>query len=201
MKLFDDKLIQNAIKTIQAPYNFNFYEENPFSINAVISNATFSPNSSYHIHSLSLFKCGDYTRINEDSDNIYMVTSDVLEMRGGKYKGTLEYCNYDIELYELVKVEIGKDDLGRPVYDYVNTLIGIIPSILKYKDFTFTTNDAVNLAKPIYEITVRDNAAARTNFKLDESTYPDVTIYNVTYRIVNVDYSKKGLIKIRLEKR
>jgi len=52
MKLFDEKLIQDTIKTIQTPYNFNFYEENPFLINAVITNATFSPNSSYHIHSL-----------------------------------------------------------------------------------------------------------------------------------------------------
>lgn len=199
MKLFDDKLIQDTIRSIHMPYQFNTYENNPFTLDAVISSGEFSSNSTFYIHSLNSFQCGDYTKINKDSNDVYMVTSDV-SMRGGKYKGKLEYCNYDIEKWETVKTLIGYDQLGRPVYDYVNTLVGIIPSVLKYKDFTFTANESVNLTKPIYEITVRDNAAARTNFKLEESTYPDVTIYNVTYRIVNVDYSKKGLIRIKLEK-
>ncbi|MFT9819408.1 hypothetical protein [Lysinibacillus sp. NPDC056185] len=201
MKLFDEKLIQDTIKTIQTPYKFNFYEENPFSINAFISNSTFSPNSSYHIHSLELFKSGDYTKINEHSDNIYMVTSDIFEMRGGKYKGTLEYCNYSIEQWEEIKTLIGYDHLGRPVYDYVNTKVGEIPAILKYKDFSISSNEAVNLNKPIYEITVRDNEAAKTYFGLEADTYANVTVYDVTYRIINVDYSKQGLIRIRLEKR
>jgi hypothetical protein len=201
MNIFDDKLIQDTIKTIQIPYNFNFYEENPFSINAFISNSTFSPNSSYHIHSLELFKSGDYTKIKEDSDNIYLVTSDVLEMRGGKYKATLEYCNYSVPWIVIEKVLIGYDHLGRPVYEEQEVLKGYIPCILKYKDFSFSSNEAVNLTKPIYEITVRDNDAAKSYFKLDESTYNDVTIYDATYRIINVDYSKQGLIRIRLEKR
>ncbi|MEK5232052.1 hypothetical protein MHB42_09780 [Lysinibacillus sp. FSL K6-0232] len=199
MKLLDDKLIKDTIKAIQSPYQFNIFEKNPFTINAVISNATFSPNSTFHIHSLDVFNCGDYTTIN-NPNNVYMVTSDVLTMRGGKYKATLEYCNYSIEQWEEVKTLIGYDHLGRPVYEYVNTLVGEIPAILKYKDFSFSTNEVVNLTKPIYEITVRDNEAARKHFKLNESKYADVTIYDVTYRIINVDYSKQGLINLRLEK-
>ncbi|MGE7673082.1 hypothetical protein ACQKMV_05770 [Lysinibacillus sp. NPDC094403] len=200
MKIFDDKIIQDTIKTIHEPYKFNFYEDDPFTINAVISNATFSPNSSYHIHSLSLFHCGDYTKIKENSDNIYLVTSDVLETRGGKYKATLEYCNYSVPWYVIEKVLIGYDHLGRPVYEEREVLKGYIPCILKYKDFSITNNEAVNLNKPIYEITVRDNDAAKTYFKLNEDTYEDITIYDKKYRIINVDYSKQGLIRIRLEK-
>ncbi|WP_339280956.1 hypothetical protein [Lysinibacillus sp. FSL P2-0066] len=200
MKLLDDKLIKDTIKSIQTPYNFNFYEENPFSINAFISNSTFSPNSSYHIHSLELFKSGDYTKINEHSDNIYMVTSDVLEMRGGKYKGTLEYCNYAVPWIVIEKVKIGNDHLGRPVYEDREVLKGYINCILKYKDFSISSNEAINLTKPIYEITVKDNDASRGYFKLNESTYEKVDIYGKPFRIINVDYSKKGLINLRLEK-
>lgn len=116
MKLLDDKLIKDTIKAIQSPYQFNIFEKNPFTINAVISNATFSSNSAFHIHSLSVFNCGDYTTIN-NPNNVYMVTSDVLTMRGGKYKGTLEYCNYSIVEWKTEKVLIGKDSLGRPVYE------------------------------------------------------------------------------------
>lgn len=199
MKLFDDKLIKDTLKVIQSPYHFNIFEKNPFTINAVISNATFSPNSTYHIHSLEAFNCGDYTTIN-NPNNVYMVTSDVLEMRGGKYKGTLEYCNYSVPWIVIEKVLIGYDHLGRPVYEEQEVLKGYIPCILKYKDFSISSNDAVNLTKPIYEITVRDNEAARKHFKLNESKYADVTIYDVTYRIINVDYSKQGLINLRLEK-
>ncbi|MFJ5563625.1 hypothetical protein [Lysinibacillus xylanilyticus] len=200
MKLLDDKLIQDTIRSIQTQYQFNFYEENPFSISAVITNATFSPNSSYHIHSLSLFQCGDYTKINQDSDNIYIVTSDVLELRGGKFKATLEYCNYSIPRYEIEQVLIGYDKLGRPIYEEQEVLVGEIPAILKYKDFSITSNEAVNLNEPIYEITVRDNDSAHSYFKLDESAYEDIEIYDKKYRIINVDYSKQGLIRIRLEK-
>ncbi|MFJ3386766.1 hypothetical protein [Lysinibacillus sp. NPDC086135] len=200
MKLLDDQLIQDTIRSIQTQYQFNIYEENPFSINAVITNATFSPNSAYHIHSLSLFHCGDYTKINQDSDNIYMVTSDVLELRGGKFKATLEYCNYSIPRYEIEQVLIGYDKLGRPIYEEREVLKGYIPSILKYKDFSISSNEAVNLNQPIYEITVRDNEASKEYFGLNEDTYAKVIVYDVSYRIINVDYSKQGLIRIRLEK-
>lgn len=200
MQLFDDKLIQDTIRSIQIPYQFNFHEENPFAINAVISNATFSPNSSYHIHSLEIFHCGDYTKISNPSDNIYMVTSDVLEQRGGKYKATLEYCNYSIPIYKLVQTIIGYDKLNRPIYDEVEMLVGNIPAILKYKDMTYSTNDAINLTKAMYEITIRNNDAAKEHFGLEAGTYNTVTIYDKPYRIVNVDYSKQGIIKLTLEK-
>ncbi|WP_342440602.1 hypothetical protein MHB65_12975 [Lysinibacillus sp. FSL K6-0075] len=200
MELFDDKLIQHTIKAIQSPYQFNMYEKNPFTINAVISNATFSPNSTFHIHSLDVFNCGDYTTIN-NPNNVYMVTSDVLTMRGGKYKATLEYCNYLIVEWKTEKVLIGKDALGRPVYEEQQVKVGEIPCILRYKDMTYTTNDSINLTKPIYQIIVRDTDASRKNFKLNENPYGDVTIYDTTYRIIDVDYSKKGIINIRLEKR
>jgi len=73
----------------------------------------------------------------------YMVTSDILEMRGGKYKGTLEYCNYSIPRYEKVETLIGYDKLGRPVYETVETLVGVILTILKYKDFSIASNEAL----------------------------------------------------------
>ncbi|MGE7691389.1 hypothetical protein ACQKMI_19530 [Lysinibacillus sp. NPDC097214] len=90
-----------------------------------------------------------------------MVTSDILEMCVGKYKGTLEYCNYSIARYELEEIIVGYDKMDRPIYETVETLVGVIPTILKYKDFSISSNEAVNLNEPIYEITVRDNEASK----------------------------------------
>lgn len=199
MNPFEQKLITDTFSSLTVPYQFNIHEGDPYTINCLVTNGEYSKASTYHIHSLQPFHCGDYLKIDNNSEHLYMVTNDVISKHGHKYKGVIEYCNYQIEKWELTRVQTGTDSRGRPIYEEVNTLVGMIPCVLTFKSTSNTSNDAVNLINDMYEIKVKNNDAAINSFGLNADSFSSVTIYEKEYKIVNVDYSKQGMIRLYVE--
>ena len=63
----------------------------------------------------------------------------------------------------------------------VDLLVGNMLAILIYGDMTYLTNDAINLTKSTYEMTTKNNSAAKEHFGLEAGTYTNVSIYETPY--------------------
>lgn len=190
MNLFDDTLLKDTFKSITTHITFNFDSDDQYTIDCFISNATFSPNSSYHIHSLDTFKRGDYFQL---ENNIYMVTGDVITTRGAKYKSVADYCNIKIDKIEIIKELIGHDDRGRPIYNEIPTVTGEIYGVIRHRQHV---EEGSGLIIGVSELllTIQDNPYNRNTYKLNY----EVTFEGVKYKVREVILTKQGLIQLRL---
>lgn len=192
MKLFDDTILKSTISSISVPIIMNPNSDDTYSINGFITNAKLSEESIRHLHSVDKFNCGDYFKI---EDNYYMVISDVVTMRGSKYKGKVEYCNYSIPITE----EIETDEIikilpnGDVIYKTETIVVGYNVGILKHSSQTESSGGFV-VTTSEYMLTVRDTKENREIYTVNSN----VTIEGKPFKVKEVIYSKKGLLEVRL---
>lgn len=192
MKLFDDTIIKETFSIMSEKFIMNELYEDQYKIDGFITNATLSPNSSYHFHSLDLFDRGHILTFN---DEYYMVTSDVVLMRGSKYKGIVDYCNYSRDVIRIEQVLIGIDNINRPIYNDVETFNRTEYGVLRYKDIQIEVEDAINQVTPILALTLRDTE----DNKMDYAVNTKMKIHGREYRVYDIQYVKRGLMQIRLQ--
>lgn len=192
MNLFDKSILQQTLNEIASPITMNEDLETKYSILGFITDAGHNNTSTFHLHSVERFKCGDYCKVD---DKTYLVVSDVASKRGAKYKATIEHCNYSIDKYELEEVLIGYDNLDRPVYDEELVLVGQTHVVLQLSKSTIIVNEAYNQTAQHYTMLIGNAASNKNDFTINN----EITIYDRAYRVVNVDYSRAGLIEVKLE--
>jgi len=172
-------------------YILNNSYSDKVKIQGLITNAPIASTSSYHFHSLTKFNRGDILLID---DYNYMITSDVIEPRVFKYKGVAEYCNYEHRVIVIERVVVGTDNLGRPIYEDRPVLKRIEYGVLRFKEVSFTTGDAINVIRPQYILEMRDTTDNRDLFKVNFK----LTIGNRDYSIYHVNSEKRGILELRL---
>ena len=190
-EIFDYTILEYVIDDISKPIILNPDTDEQNIISGFISNATLSPNSSYHLHSLNLFKRGDFFKM--ENGNYYMVTGDVVEKRLAKYKSVADYCNHVIPIYEEKKVQVGTKPSGEPIYKIEKILVGETVGVLRYKQFT-SPNGSIIVINTEIEFTIRDTAKARETYKINTK----VDIEGKSWNLIEVDYTKQGTLGLML---
>ena len=191
MKLFDAQTLADTFSGLVQPYMQNELTATPSTVDGFVTNATLSSNSMFHFHSLSEFKRGDYFTIN---GSYYLVTGDVVAQRGFKYKALVEYCNYIIEPTITVKIKVGTDAMGRPIYKGKTVVDRSEPAVISYKEMTVDEDSVVTATKTLV-INVQDNAKNREGFQVNNT----ITIHGRTYKVINAEIVKVGLIELKLQ--
>ncbi|MGG2111773.1 hypothetical protein ABFY60_14810 [Lysinibacillus pakistanensis] len=191
MKLFDAQTLTEAFSGLVQPYMKNEFTATPSTVDGIVTNATLSPNSMFHFHSLSEFKRGDYFTIN---GSYYLVTGDVVAQRGFKFKALVEYCNYIIEPTNTVKIKVGTDAVGRPIYKTETVVDRSEPAVISYKEMTVDEDSIVTATKTLV-INVQDNAKNREGFQVNDT----IAIYGRTYKVINAEIVKVGLIELKVQ--
>jgi len=191
MELFDVQALVDTFSGLVEPYMKNELTATPSTVDGFVTNATLSPNSTFHFHSLSKFKRGDYFTIN---GSYYLVTGDVVVQRGFKYKALVQYCNYIIEPTTTVKVKVGTDAMGRPIYKEETLVDRHEPAVINYKEMTMDEDSIVTATKTLV-ITVQDNTKNREGFQVNEK----IILYGRTYKIINAEVVKVGLIELKVQ--
>lgn len=191
MKLFDAQTLTETFSGLVQPYMKNELTVTPSTIDGFMSNATLSTNSTFYFHSLNEFKRGDYFTIN---DSYYLVTGDVVVQRGFKYKALVEYCNYVIEPTTTVKIKVGTDAMGRPIYKTETVVDRSEPAVISYKEMTVDEDSIVTATKTLV-INVQDNAKNRKGFQVNST----LAIHGRTYKVINAEIVKVGLIELKVQ--
>ncbi|HWJ80197.1 MAG TPA: hypothetical protein VNR61_19200 [Niallia sp.] len=193
MNPFNDNVLKETFYSISNPITMNPNSDESYTINGFITNATLSPNSSYHLHSLDTFNRGDYFTI--DGQSFYMVTGDVVMMRGSKYKSTADYCNSQIPIIETVREITGFDDFGRPIYGNVEKIVGNNYGIVRHKQLTVDDGSVLIVANSELVLTLRDNTQNRASYSVNS-----VIVYEgISWKVREIVYTKKGLLEYRLQ--
>jgi len=191
MKLFDVQTLADTFSGLVQPYMKNELTATPSTVDGFVTNATLSPNSTFHFHSLSEFRRGDYFTIN---GSYYLVTGDVVAHRGFKKKALVEYCNYIIETTTTVKIKVGTDSLGRPIYKTETVVDRQEPAVINYKSMILDEDSIVTATKTLV-INVQDNAKNRESFQVNKT----ITIHGRTYKVINAEIVKVGLIELKVQ--
>jgi hypothetical protein len=191
MELFDAQTLADTFSGLVQPYVKNELTATPSTVDGFVTNATLSPNSMFHFHSLGEFKRGDYFTIN---GSYYLVIGDVVAQRGFKYKALVEYCNYIIEPTTTVKIKVGTDALGRPIYKEKTVVDRSEPAVIRYKEMTVDEDSIVTATKTLV-INVQDNTKNRESFLVNET----ISLYGRSYKVINAEIVKVGLIELKVQ--
>ncbi|MED4374322.1 hypothetical protein P9274_01060 [Schinkia azotoformans] len=159
---------------------------NGISRKAIITNNPIGEFEDKNIHSTQLIKRGDVINY---IDSNYLIISESVTQRNGKYKALMRHCNTKIEIIVIELIDTGEVDYrGAPIYEEVETTIPV-PAIVDSRTFSVDTNQAINLVNNQITVTVQDNEQTRG------IAINDTFIVNGKNRkLVNVDYTKNGLL-------
>lgn len=189
MELFNKELITSTFNQIASDIVLNPDTDDEYTIKGFLTNATFSANARYHIHSLNRFRCGDY--FNYDGD-YYLITGDVAK-RGVKYKSVADYCNIQFPIYEIIRKIVDYDEFGRPIYEDVEEIVGYNYGVIKH--FTLVQDEsAFIVAITDLVLTLRDSEENRDKFTINY----ELEFEGNHYKIIERDFTKKGIINCRL---
>lgn len=113
-------------------------------------------------------------------------------------KAEITFCSFMFELRDDDKeVEVGRDDLDRPIIEVVKGEVRYVPAVVKMNDASTAIadqNEPINLLANVATLTIP--------YRESDSIQHDKTfvLYGMNYRIIRIDYSKSlnkvGIIKI-----
>ena len=194
MDIFNGTLLNDTFSSITNPIVINPTFDNEYTINGFITNNPLSPNSSYHIHSSDLFKRGDIIQHGSNND-YYIVTGDVINPRGNKYKATIDFCNYENVIIETEQVRVGTLPNGRPKYEYIERVVGAYIGMIRHREVSISTNSSVVVANTELILSIQDNVANRTHFVVNTPIEYD----GKTFKVTEILVGKIGLLEMRLK--
>lgn len=164
---------------------------NDIEKNVIITNPTISEYDQKYIHSNEPILQGDLITLNDEK---YLIITEALNKRGTKYKTLMRHCNNIITVEgETTQELVGYDDFGTPVYKTVVLNYIDVPTIIDNKNFSID-GQQVRVAINQIIIAVQDNEVNRDKFSVNNTI-----TFEGKYKIVNRDFTKKGLMILTCE--
>ncbi|MFE4525633.1 hypothetical protein ACFRCQ_26590 [Cytobacillus firmus] len=164
---------------------------NDVTTNVVITNPAISEYEERYIHSIEKVLQGDIVTLDNEK---YLVITESISKRTGKYKALMRHCNLMIEIKNYEKVKIGETEFGVPVYEYVYTYSDYIPSIIDNKSFSIESSAAIRVPDNQIIVVVQDNELNREKFKVNNTF-----TFEGSYKVIHRDFTKKGLMILTCE--
>ncbi|MBB6445828.1 hypothetical protein [Bacillus benzoevorans] len=157
----------------------------------IITNKTLSENEERYLHTLDKVSMGDLVSIDDEK---FLIMTETITKRNGKYKALIRHCNYVIEIPTIVQELIGYDSYGRPVYQDVEGEPILIPSIVENKSFAVSGSQLLVADNQIIVI-VQDNEVNRNKFAVNGT----FNLMDKNWKVLNDDRTKRGLLILTCE--
>lgn len=164
---------------------------------AIITLPPLSDNEERYIHTLKRLNMGDMVTLD---NNEYLVMTEVVTPRNGKYKAKMKHCNYIIEFQgEEIGKDVLRDEDGNPILDQLGRPIPItiygdpifIPAIVEHNKFSID-GGRISFATDEIVVTVQAN---ETNIdKL--ATNVEFELMGRNWKVRQQDFTKKGLLSV-----
>jgi hypothetical protein len=167
---------------------------NNIKTTAILTHPPISEYEQRYIHTLSPAIRGDLVTY---SNETYLIISENVTKRGNKYKALIRHCNDKVQVIgDSQQVFVGNDSYGRPVYKTVEGDPILIPAIVDTKSFSVNLNAQFVVPNNQIVVIVQDNATTKSKLTVN-GTFP---LIEGTWKILNRDLSKKGLVIMTCEK-
>ncbi|MNH24631.1 hypothetical protein D3C79_845800 [compost metagenome] len=192
--MFPQKQIQDIVRNNSTIVKVNEGYSDEKELPIMITNSALNPNSSYHIHSLEYFRSGDMFSLEGER---YLCRVDTVLKRHAKYKATVDYCNYPMPLYKIVRVQVGVDEMNRPIYKDEEVFQKIEYGILEeVKILKTDNNQPINNISVQYTFTIRDNELNKEIFTLNR----EFTIKGYKLKVTGFNYLRSGIMVVTLSR-
>ncbi|MGV3266190.1 hypothetical protein [Cytobacillus pseudoceanisediminis] len=143
----------------------------------VVTNPPLNEYEERNIHSLENVSQGDLVKIDNEK---YLVITESITQRGGKYKVRIRHCNHDIEIKNYKKELIGHSEFGEPIYEEIYVDSTYIPSIIDNKSFSIDSSAAIRVPENQIISILQDNTYNREKFQLNNTfTFEEVYVYGI----------------------
>jgi hypothetical protein len=160
---------------------------------AIITNAKISDYEDRYIHTLQPIQRGNLIEYNREH---YLVISETVTQRYGKYKALMRHCNYEIviEGQEVCEI-VSYNDFGEPIYECHTTESISVPAIVD--TYAFKVDDFAPIRVPEKQIVVivQENETNKNKF-VTNATFE---VMGQTWKVIAVDLTKKGLLILTCE--
>lgn len=164
-------------------------EQNEMEQQAIITNPSLSESEERYIHTLQRINMGDLVTLD---NNDYLVMTEVITPRNGKYKAKIRHCNFECQVEgDMEKVLIGHDHAGRPVYEYIQGDPIMIPAIVEQEKFNIEGGQ-ISYAKDEIIVTVQGNETNLTKLEVNA----ELELMGQTWKVRHQDFTKKGLLSV-----
>ena len=160
---------------------------------AIVNNAKIGDYEDKYIYTLDSIQRGNLILHNVKN---YLIISDVTE--GKLYKKALMcHCNYTIvvEGQEVCEI-VGWNDFGEPIYECHTTESISVPAIID--KYTFKIDDFAPIRVPENQIivSIQNNKTNKSKFTVNAT----FEVMGQTWKVVDVDLTRKGLLILTCEK-
>jgi hypothetical protein len=165
----------------------------------IITNPSISEYEERYIHTLERVLQGDIVTLEGER---YLVITETVTPRHGKYKALMRHCNYIITLPGEITRVLYRDENGNIVYDDFGDPVFIeiegepinIPAIVDNKSFSIVGSQLLVAENQII-VTVQDNEVNRNKLKVN-NTFS----FEGNFKVLHRDFTKKGLMILTCEK-
>lgn len=162
--------------------------------NAIITNSAINEFDQKYIHTLEQVLQGDMVEIEGEK---YLVITESISKRGGKYKALIRHCNFGIEVQgEIQQVLVGYDPIsGKPIYEESIGNPISVTAIIDNKSFSIDSASSIRVPDNQIIVIVKDDEINRDKLKVN-----DTFAFEGNYKVLHRDFTKKGLIMLTCEK-
>jgi len=160
---------------------------------AIITNPAISEFDQKNIHTLERVLQGDMVALDGER---YLVITESISKRGGKYKALMRHCNIVIERQgEQVCVIVGENEFGDPIEECTVGDPIFISAIVDNKSFSIDQASAIRVPENQIIVVIQDNPVNRDKLKVN-----DKFVFEGNYKVLSRDFTKKGLMILTCEK-
>lgn len=185
---FDTSDFQFLLDSVGETVKINDVEQK-----ALITNAKIGDYEDKYIHTLQPIQRGNLIEYNGEN---YLIISDTVTQRYGKYKSLMRHCNYEIviEGQEVCEI-VGWNDFGEPIYECHTTESINIPVIID--KYAFKVDDPAPIRVPDKQIivTMQENETNKSKFTVNTT----FEIMEQTWKVIDVDKTRTGLLILTCE--
>ncbi|MBE2919781.1 Ig domain-containing protein [Anoxybacillus flavithermus] len=158
---------------------------------AIINNAKIGDYEDRYIHTLQPIQRGNLIEYNREH---YLVISETVTQRYGKYKALMRHCNYEIDIKEQKVCKIvGHNDFGEPMYECHTTKSISVPAIID--KYAFKVDDPAPIRVPDKQIIVTMQENNKSKFTVNTK----FDVMGQTWKVIDVDLTRNGLLILTCE--
>jgi hypothetical protein len=189
MKLFDDTLLNDVFDTVATEILIN-----DIPVPSIVTNGSLNKNDeqeSKHLHTIQKVNQGDLV-VHEGKK--YLVVTESISKRHNKYKNIMEHCNAALTVIgKSTRIIVGYDDIGRPIYSYINEQYEV-PCVIGFTRIGTSTG----------ELMIQQNTLMAKIAKNDDNEmYVNINdVYKVegnSYKVIHVDKVQTGLLIVQMD--
>lgn len=176
-------------------------EVNGVKHQSIITHSPITELETRYIHTLTNIEQGSLIKY---KDVNYLTVTESIAGRYGKFKAKIEHCNHFLKFKGEIIKELIVDKNGKPILDIygdeqyrdVESEPTLLPSIVRENSFSISGQQLL-IANNQIVIVVQHTTKADQLIKVNV----ELTLFNVTWKIVNVNKIRNGLLICTCDKK